>query len=245
MTLTVFTIAIGNYSPAKYSLPAWEKWCVREECDFHVISQSLVAKDLPNIFNKYAFSLLPYSSKSQYHLYVDADTLPSFKLTQNILIKEFLTRGSFIGMVEDRNGLGWIDDSLRAYSEFFPNLLYRWHEYYNAGLVLFDNNGQLVANKFLDFATENSARLAAIREDHRSRGISIGSDQSLWNLYLQNYNIPTSPFDERFNLGHLQRKDVLRAAKFLNLGLIYHFNGLNPSVREELMSDAAKFHKWI
>ena len=128
---------------------------------------------------------------------------------------------------------------------YFPICPYRWYEYFNAGLILADTLGQLAANKFLDYASDNFAVLTKIRADHSSRGISIGSDQSLWNLYLQNFKIPTSTLDERFNLGHLQRKDVIRSAKFVDMGLIYHFNGLNASLRADLMAYVVKLYNWI
>ena len=235
-SLVVYTISIGDYAPAKLACNVWTDWASRNSCQFIVIDKTLASDSLPLIFNKYLFhNHTQQFSRNTIFLYVDADILPHWELTKEEILSEFIYCGACLAMVEDRNGLGWIDDSLLSYSSLFSGFKPAWDSYLNAGMIMFDDLGSRIARNFCDFANANTSSMSDIRAIASRSGLGIGSDQTVFNLYIQYNKLRVSKLPERYNLGHFKRKDIVRNNKYLRLGRMLHFNGLSPQERLHLM----------
>ena len=218
-----------NSSYSQYCLNTWKYWCEKNNVDLQVITEHDERFGKP-IWNKE----LIYERAEGYDKIglVDSDTMVKWDSPNPFdLFDE-----DFCG-VNDIANMKWMDDSIKAYGKFFPNLEIDYYQYINAGVLFFHKKHLHIFKEILDFYFDNQEEL-----DNWNKG--GGKEQTILNFHLVKNSIKPKLISPSWNLFSMHKKEMLQGnwqiqedptPFFVKYGNIWHFTGISVQDRIELM----------
>jgi hypothetical protein len=133
-----------------------------------------------------------------------------------------------IGACIDNDNVYWVKESIDGYSHMFSTSL-DWTEYFNCGMVVLNGNGSKnLCNDIIQYWHDHSHELSVLENTLRK-----GTDQTPVNYLARQYNLKL--LNKKWNLTHMNRKEILTNFKFIDCGYIWHYNGFDKSLRYNLM----------
>lgn len=223
-------------TPYHYSISSWKKWASKFD-DIRVIEWTEPIVD-PSIMKVtlqryWVFDILKHNDIDfDQVLLVDADTIihpdcPNF-------FKE--TDNKFCGVVN--NGCyEWVTRSIRDWGNaLFPNVekVKPWN-YINGGFIIVNKQHEELLKNIQTFYTTNLDNIKVLTEH-----IKAGTDQTIINYLLKEYNVDVKLMPECYNLQDLFNKHLLYIPGhswwrdeliYLEAGWIYHFNAIPQNPR--------------
>jgi len=203
----------------------WEYYCNRIGADFYVIDKSLHSNTSPHWFRYWIFDLKPGYDR---YLYVDTDVLVKWDAPN--IFEEF--EPGNIYAVHDNGGLRWIWDGINAYKSMFPTLNLDWDTYFNSGMLLFDKGHKEVFQAFKNFYIENQNIIQQYRDTHKK-----GHDQTIFNYFLLYAEEKVELISEKWNLFHMNRREILQNGYFVDMGYFWHFNDIDRKIQVPFLTN--------
>lgn len=222
--------------PYHFSINSWKKWAEKFD-DVKVIEWTEPMVD-PSIMKVtlqryWVFDILKHNDiEFDQVLLVDADTIihpdcPNF-------FKE--TDNKFCGVVN--NGCyEWVTRSIRDWGNaLFPNTegVKPWN-YINGGFIIINKQHEELLKNIQAFYINNLDKIKVLTEQ-----IKAGTDQTIINYLLKEYNVDVKLMPECYNLQDLFNKHLLYIPGhswwkdeliYLDAGWIYHFNAIPQNPR--------------
>lgn len=210
-------------------LNTWKYWCEKNGVNLQVI------KKLPDKVHhpKWIKSLVfDYVDSGQIAL-IDSDTMVRWDCPDFFELCD----GEF-GGIEDNGNLWWLNNSIRAYQRFFPDVTLDIGRYINSGVMLFDSGHREWFEGLFAFYEQNRAALEAWNVPNS------GVDQTIINFLLQKENINLKLLPDEFNqlgmqsrslFGHNWQRKGDKTNHFLKTGQIWHFTGMAIESRASIM----------
>lgn len=223
-------------TPYHYSISSWKQWASKFD-DVKVIEWTEPIAD-PSVMKVtlqryWVFDILKHNDiEFDQVLLVDADTIihpdcPNF-------FEE--TDNKFCGVVN--NGCyEWVTRSIREWGNaLFPNAekVKPWN-YINGGFIIVNKQHEELLKNIQVFYTNNLDKIKVLTEQ-----IKAGTDQTIINYLLKEYNVDVKLMPECYNLQDLFNKHLLHIPGhawwkdeliYLDAGWIYHFNAIPQNPR--------------
>lgn len=215
-----------DISCKQYSIDTWKYWCKKNNADLIILEDPLsdVNYTKPTWQRWYIWDILS-GSKLEYQkiALVDVDTMirwdsPNF----------FDEIREEIGVCSDNDNIGWVKQSIEGYKLFFDKEL-DWTEYFNCGMIVIPQIQKNFCKSITNFWEANHSTLVMVQNNIRK-----GTDQTPVNYIAKDFNIKF--LNKKWNLTHLNRKEILNNFMFIECGFIWHFNGFDKSMRKSIMS---------
>lgn len=106
----------------------------------------------------------------------------------------------FCGVVDDN--IGWVQNSLSIYKDFFPNEIVEPLEYINSGVMFFTKEHTRLFDELKSFYQENESTL----QDYWNKG--GGTDQTIINYMLKKLNVKQKYLSYSWNLSLIHKKQM-------------------------------------
>ncbi len=216
-----------------YAERSWKQYCKKYNLDFILIDNINNPKiNHPKWMKSQIWNYV--SNNCDRILLVDSDTMPSWRC-ENIF--ETFTHQGIYG-VEDHNNLAWLNNSVKAYQKFFPDINLQYKNYVNSGILLMDRkSGSSLCNLLFEFYLNNKKDLD--QWDTPNTGI----DQTPINFILQKHQIKLLYMPHMYNqfgifslgLNQANFQQGSQEPYFLKTGKIWHFTGMPVDQRESIM----------
>jgi hypothetical protein len=211
-----------------YCINTWNYWCKKNNVDLIVLREPLMDTNYmkPTWQRWYVWDVLQSNGMSYDKVaLVDVDTMvkwdsPNF--FENINLNE-------MGVCVDNDNIGWVVQSIQGYSELFTDTKLDWTEYFNCGFVVMGSGCVNLCKNIISFWEKNQKKLVYLQDTLRK-----GTDQTPVN-YLCKKMGNIKYLNKKWNLTHLNRKEILNNAMFVNCGYVWHFNGFDKSARKVIM----------
>ena len=120
--------------------------------------------------------------------------------------------------------------------KIFKDLKLDWEEYFNCGFIVMSKRvKKMLVDHIIKFEEENREKLLHLQETLRK-----GTDQTPVNYLVQRHLGAfggSHIMSKKFNLTHLNRKEILQDGSFVDLGYVWHFNGFDKQHRLPIMKD--------
>tara|TARA_R110001592_G_scaffold355299_2_gene655764 strand:+ start:2968 stop:3759 length:792 start_codon:yes stop_codon:yes gene_type:complete len=225
---------VSEYS--KYSIPAWEFWCKKNDVDFMLITEHDERFDKP-IWNK---ELVFENINDQYEKIgiVDADTMIKWDAPNIFEMYD----DEFCGVV-DNDSFYFMHNSINSYGKFFPDTDIDTDNYINAGVVFLTREHKHFFDAMLEFYFEHKDEL-----DNWSIP-NTGREQTIFNFMLEKLNIKKKYLPPSWNMFGMHKKGLFlhnwqlasdtdtdnAIPFFIKYGNIWHFTGFPIEDRIKLM----------
>ena len=215
---------------AEYCLGTWKYWCKKNDVQLIVLDQPLVDTNYMKATWQrwYALDILESNNiKYDQVALVDIDTMikwdaPNF----------FNETDHKLGACVDNDNVGWVIDSIEGYQKYFENTIVDWPEYFNCGYVIINETHKSLCKSITSFWSDNSQELT-----HLQTTLRKGTDQTPVNYLVKKSECDVKLMNKKWNLTHLNRKELLMNFKFVNAGYIWHFNGFDKQHRSQIMRE--------
>lgn len=234
----VLTVNIDDprhqYPPSlysEYSINTWKMWCEKNNADFKQIDTSVQKYDIAKWNKLCVFDVVePHHEKIAL---VDCDTMIKWD-TPNFF-NDY--DDEFCGVVDDSN-IGWVQNSLSIYKDFFPNEIVEPLEYINSGVMFFTKEHKRLFDKLKSFYQENESTL----QDYWNKG--GGTDQTIINYMLKKLNVKQKYLSYSWNLSAIHKKQMFGhnwqlneddTPFFVKYSNIWHFTGFEIEKRTPFM----------
>lgn len=233
VVLTLMNQAPDNLDYAEHCIASWQYWCDKNNVNLVVIDKPIqdTSKMKPTWQRWHIFDLLD-NQQLQYDqiALIDVDTLihpnaPSI----------FDHANGRLGVVHDDLMVEWVHNSIKGYKDFWPDVDLTWTNYFNCGVVVLNKEHKQLCSDITKFYYENAQELKT-RQHHT---VKKGSDQTPVNYMAKKSGVEVGFLDKRFNFTHLHQRGVLNEQIFNEVGWIYHFNGFEKTMRNQVMA-----HYW-
>ena len=218
----------------EWSIKSWKYWCGKNNAHLFVFNQSAIDTDemMPTWQRWLCYDILDaqdWIGKYNRVLLVDADTMVRWDCPNIFDAAE----GKYAG-VKDDLGLGWTYHSILGYQKFFPNIKLDWEKYINNGIVVLPEDGiggRNFCGSIVNFYNSNREALRWMeKNDYR------GTDQTPVNFIAEDMFGDRKKFlPKKFNMNHMHKTDILYNFMYIDMGYIWHFNGLPTSDRNNIM----------
>lgn len=209
----------------EFGIKSWKNWCQLNNVPFFVYNHS--DENVPAQWYKYKIFDILKSRGLSYSkiLFVDADTVVGPKF------KSIFTLTDKLGAVPNFGSIGHVQRSIENYGSFIlPNISLSYTEYFNTGVLLFNENHKEFFRQINEFYKINKEKIQKCIDKYKS-----GQDQTIVNLLAKQENIEVELLSFKYNIQDLQRRECFRGDAeylfFLNLisDGIWHFNCIhNP-----------------
>lgn len=211
---------------------SWEYWCDKHNVEIFILDQELHDKTkMKPTWQRWHVLEILEANDIEYDqvALVDIDTMihpnaPNFfELTDN----EF-------AVVQEDVMVEWIHNSIKGYQDMFPTVNFDWTTYWNNGFIVINEKHKELCKRITDFYYENE-------EELRSRQhitLRKGSDQTPVNYIVRESGLPITYLSKKWNFTHMHVRGVLSNAIFLDCAWVYHFNGFEKTMRNNLMHQA-------
>lgn len=229
MSKNLIYIVAVNYELSPYTVEAWEWYSHKYDVDFKVIDTSS-DKNLPSPHWE-RYTVIERFPQYKNYIYVDADALISPYAPD--FFKALTNSTNTIAAVKEQSSLEWIYHSIQGYQKFFPDVRILWDDYYATGFLKFHHSLK-IRNTFLDileFAQKYKSELAKLHYTTLKKGF----DQTPVNYLIKKSPISFYEISPMFSLSSLQKKDILWNGLFVNLGVIWQFNGIPQEARNSII----------
>lgn len=219
-----------------YCLATWDFWAKKNNADVVLIEDPIpgLQEFKPTWQRWYTLQLLEQNNIEYDQVaLVDVDTMihwnaPNF----------FEQTNNNLSACVDNDNVGWVIESIRGYNKFFPNVTLDWTSYFNCGMVVINETHKELCSSILKFRMDNNEVLVNLQKTLRK-----GTDQTPVN-YLAKYNgLEVNLLNKKWNLTHLNRKELLNNLMFIEAGWIWHFNGFEKDQRYHLMKETWNYIK--
>ena len=208
---------------------SWEVWCKKNDVEIFVLDQELRDKAVmkPTWQRWHVLEILEHNDIEYDQVaMVDVDTMihpeaPNFfELTDNKF-----------GVVGEDVMVEWIYNSITGYQDMFPDVHFDWTTYWNNGFIVVNKSHKELCKAITDFYYDNEQELR--QRQHVT--LKKGSDQTPVNYMVRKLEVPVAYLDKRWNFTHMHIRGVLNNALFLDCAWMYHFNGFEKTLRNNLM----------
>ena len=226
------SLQISQYT--EWSIKSWEYWCNKNNAHLFVFTNSNIDTDvmMPTWQRWLCYDILDSQDWiDEYNrvLLVDADTMVRWDCPNIFDAAD----GKYAG-VKDDLGLGWTNHSILGYQKWFPNINLDWERYINNGIVVLPESQKQSRNfckRVVDFYSSNMQDLRWMeKNDYR------GTDQTPVNFIAEDVFGDDKKFlSKKFNMNHIHKTDILYNFMYIDMGYIWHFNGLDTLDRNDIM----------
>ena len=208
---------------------SWEVWCKRNDVEIFILDQELRDKNQmkPTWQRWHVFEILE-ANNIEYNqvALVDVDTMihpeaPNF-------FNE--TKGEYSGVLDDLM-VEWVHNSIVGYQDMFSKVSFDWTTYMNNGFIVMSPKHKDLCKKITDFYYENERELRQ-RQHHT---LKKGSDQTPVNYMVRRENYPITHLSKKWNFTQLHQRGVLQNAMFIDCAWMWHFNGFEKNLRNNIM----------
>ena len=208
---------------------SWEVWCKKNDVEIFVLDQELRDRNTmkPTWQRWHVLEILEHNGIEYDQVaLVDIDTMihpdaPNFfKLTD---------RG--FGVVGEDVMVEWIHNSITGYQDMFPDVHFDWTTYWNNGFIVINEAHKELCKAITDFYYANEAEL----RNRQHVTLKKGSDQTPVNYLARQSGLPINYLDKRWNFTHMHVRGVLTGGLFLDCAWVYHFNGFEKAMRNNIM----------
>lgn len=226
--MTNLTTGYDTVNYDQYCLATWKYWCDKHNVELIVLDQPLVDPSRMkatwqrwHVFDVLDANNIEYDQVAL----VDIDTMirwdaPNF----------FEETEHKLGACVDNDNVGWVCDSIEGYQKFFEGTLVDWTEYFNCGFVVVNKQHKELCDAITSFWNSNEEVLTYTQTTLRK-----GTDQTPVNYLARKLNVEVNLMNKKWNLTHLNRKELLHEFKFVKAGYIWHFNGFDKQHRVTFM----------
>jgi len=214
-----------------FSLRTWSWWAEKHGALLYVMSRPLtsVSAMKPQWQRYHALRILEDENIDYDQVaLVDADTMVRWDCPDF-----FQMTGHELSVTVDHDSLGWIHESLLGYRHLFPGTELSWQDYFNAGFIVLSKKHKRLLIDLLRFYLDNCRHLLTMEDE---LGVP-GMDQTPLNYLVRQMGWKVNYLPKTFNLTQMNSKGILANGYFIDLGSIWHFNGLDPSARCRLMEE--------
>lgn len=180
---------------AKYGIKTWDWWCKKNNIDFIVCRDNKFGSSHP-IWNK---ELICDIGKEYDKIgIVDDDTMVSWN-TENIF--DNFDKG-FHAVIDNAN-LGYSLNSIENYgAAFWPSFTLNISEYFNAGVLFFDNYHLRIFQDVLHFYEDHKSKI-----DNWNRG--GGKEQTILNYIFQINGYELTKMTQAYNLFNMAKNGMI------------------------------------
>lgn len=206
----------------KYSEKAWKYWADKNNVKYLTITDDFLPQVNPAWFKSFIPAILKDSGIDfDQVLYVDSDTLvhPDMPNIFNFSDRKFT-------VVRNFGSMDWVCRSVEVYNQLFPEIKLSPFEYFNSGLIIFNESHSDFFKKCSEYYLENHEKLNNFNSKYY-----VGRDQPILNYFIKKENIPVKFLPYEFNMQDMHRFEIItNDFLFTKYGWIYHFNaGVKPS----------------
>jgi hypothetical protein len=214
----------------EYCLNTWRWWCERNGVRLFLfdrpVARTAVMK--PTWQKYHAFRLLEEADIAYDQVaLVDADTMVRWDCPDFFA----LTERMFSATV-DHDSIGWLYETIRGYQHLFPETELPWLDYFNGGFLVINAAHKALFYEILKFYNENCRQLLFLED----KALIRGTDQTPVNFLVRRHGIDVNFLPKVFNLTQLRKRDVLDNGYFVEVGYVWHFNGIGYRTRREAMA---------
>ena len=208
---------------------SWKVWCQRNNAEIFILDQELRDKSImkPTWQRWHVLEILENNSIDYDQVaLVDIDTMihPDAPNFFDLTNKGFSVVGEDV-MVE------WIYNSIKGYQDLFPEVEFNWTTYWNNGFIVVNETHKNLCKDITEFYYNNEQEL----RNRQHVTLKKGSDQTPVNYLVRKSGIPITYLDKRWNFTHMHARGVLGGALFLDCAWVFHFNGFEKTLRNNLM----------
>ena len=215
----------------EWCIKSWRLWCKKHNVELVILDQEIRDKKImkPTWQRWHVFEILEENSIDYNQVaLVDIDTMihpsaPNF-------FKE--TNGEYSGVSDDLM-VEWVHNSIMGYKDMFPDVNFDWTTYMNNGFIVMSPKHKELCKTIIDFYYANEDELR--RRQHET--LKKGSDQTPVNYLVRRENYPITHLSKKWNFTHMHQRGVIQGALFLDCAWIYHFNGFEKTLRNNIMGD--------
>ena len=216
----------------EWCFKSWGVWCKKNDVELFVLDQELRDKTImkPTWQRWHVFDVLEANEVDYNQVaLVDVDTMihpeaPNF-------FDE--TNGEF-SSVKDDLMVEWVHNSIVGYQDMFPNVNFDWITYFNCGFIVINKKHKKLCKSITDFYYSNEDEL----RNRQHETLRKGSDQTPVNYLVRKGGYKITYLSKKWNFTHLHQRGVLQNAMFLDCAWVYHFNGFEKTMRNNLMKQA-------
>jgi hypothetical protein len=227
--ITNLSTDYDNIDYSTYCINTWKYWCERNQAELIVLDTPITDTEYMKATWQrwYALDILQGNDiEFDQVALVDIDTMikwdaPNF----------FKETGHQFSACVDNDNVGWVIDSIEGYQKFWPATILDWPEYFNCGFVVLNQSHADICQEILNFWNDNSNELIQLQQNLRK-----GTDQTPVN-YIAKSKTNVNLLNKKWNLTHLNRKELIQNFKFINAGYIWHFNGFDKHLRVDIMRE--------
>ena len=214
----------------EFCLNTWKYWTKKNNVDLIVFNDPIedVNHMKPTWQRWYVWELLKENNLEYDKVaLVDVDTMISWDRPNffDLITDE-------IGVCSDNDNIGWVQQSIYGYKEYFHNVNLDWTDYFNCGFIIMNKSHSNLCGKIINFWLENQENLRILQDTLRK-----GTDQTPVNYIVKKDKTDIIYLNKKYNLTQLNRKEILQDFTFIDCGYIWHFNGFDKNWREPLMRD--------
>jgi hypothetical protein len=182
---------------AAYGIASWKWWCRQHDVEFVILDQPLLTEDhfseLPPTVQRWAAPsqiIEKYGSGTRVAV-VDADTMIRWD-APNL----FEMSGPGFSAIRDLHS-HWIYQSIKAHKSFFPGIHLPWWEYFNAGVVILEQQQLHITEALVNLFCQQWPALSGIQ-----KAGDVGTDQTILNFLVRKANEPVNVLPQIFNFVH-------------------------------------------
>ena len=230
--MTVMDGAPDTLDYKEWCFKTWSWWCKKNDVQLFVLDQELQDKTImkPTWQRWHVFEVLEANGiECDQVALVDIDTMirwdaPNFFDT--------IPSDGF-GAVVDDSYIEWTHNSIKGYKHLFPTVDFDWTDYFNCGFIVLSKEQKELCKTITDFYYENEEHL----RDLQHNTLKKGSDQTPVNYLVRREGHTINYLNKKFNTTHLHMRGVLQGGLFVECGYIWHFNGFEKTLRNNIMRD--------
>jgi hypothetical protein len=229
----------GNFEYLEISKKCWNWWCEKNDVIFYEYN---IPSDLNTGVHKVTwqrwfdvFDQLE-SSKINYNkiALVDGSSMIRWD-TPNI----FDLSGDNLIAFRSLENLRWVYEGIQGYKHLFNNFKLDIKKYISCGFQIFDESHKQFLQELKDFYYAHEIEILKLQKE-----VSRGTDQTIYNYFLQMKNIKVESLPSSFMMTHLNRFDWFShnwqlkedsTPFFIKYGYIWFFSGFDRKQRYSLM----------
>lgn len=208
---------------------SWQVWCQKNDVRIFILDQELRDKSImkPTWQRWHALEILEHNGIEYDQVaMVDIDTMIHPDASNFF---ELTNRG--FGVVGEDVMVEWIHNSIKGYQDMFQEVSFDWTTYWNNGFIVINESHKELCKSITDFYYANEEELR--QRQHVT--LKKGSDQTPVNYLARKSGLPITYLDKRWNFTHMHVRGVLGGGLFLDCAWVYHFNGFEKTMRNNLM----------
>ena len=219
---------LDDISYKEYCINSWDYWCKKNDVQLFVLDESIVdVTEMKPTWQRWHVLDILDASEIEYNqvALVDIDTMIRWD-APNIFDQ---TNNLFSACIDNDN-IGWVKQSIDGYQKYFRHIRFDWTTYFNCGMIVLNKQHKNLCKQITDFWYNNSAELTNVQNTLRK-----GTDQTPVNYLVRSSSHDLRILDKKWNLTHLNRKEIIQDFMFVDCGYIWHFNGFDKAHRAPLM----------